>query len=458
MSPSPANVRGMSAALADRVAGPVFTPADAGYAEEILAQNRAVVHTPDVVVGATSADDVVEAVRFAREHGYRVSVQSTGHGAHAPVADGLLITTSRLDAVRVDPEGRLAVVGAGVRWGAVLAAAAEHDLAAIPGASGSVGVVGYLLGGGLGPLARSHGFSSDYVESFRVVTGHGELVQASADENAELYWALRGGKIGLGVVTDLTLRLVRLDGLYAGSLFFDEPHLESALRAWVEWTADADPRVTTSVAIIRFPDLEVVPDVFRGRRMLSLRFAFPGDASTGRRLAAPLRAAAPVHLDALDELPPGEMARIHNDPDQPGPSWGRGMMLDGIDQDFASCIVHLLGPGTDLPFVAAEIRHLGGATARDVDGGSAVGGREPGLTFMLIGAPVPDLFDAVLPAAAQHVVDELAPWVAPTTTINFASYPSEHSAWKSAWTEDTFARLAAVRSRHDPEGVFPYGV
>ncbi|PJJ70575.1 FAD/FMN-containing dehydrogenase [Diaminobutyricimonas aerilata] len=448
----------MSAALADRVAGPVFTPADAGYAEEILAHNRAVVHTPDVVVGASSADDVVEAVRFAREHGYPVSVQSTGHGAHAPVSEGLFITTSRLTGVRVDPERRVAVIGAGARWGAVLAAAAEHGLAAIPGASGSVGVVGYLLGGGLGPLARSHGFSSDYVESFRVVTGHGELVQASADENEELYWALRGGKIGLGVVTELTLRLVQLDGLYAGSLFFDEPHIEAALRAWVEWTPDADPRVTTSVAIIRFPDLEFVPEVFRGRRMLSVRFAFPGDAAEGERLAAPLRAAAPTHLDALGELPPAEMARIHSDPDQPGPSWGRGMMLDHIDQDFATRLLGLLGAGTDLPFIATEIRHLGGATAHDVDGGSAVGGREPGFTFMLIGAPVPDLFDAVLPAAAQHVVDELDPWVSARTTINFASYPSEHSAWKSAWTEETFARLAAVRSRHDPEGVFPYGV
>ena len=222
----------MATELADRISGPVYVPGDSGYAPEIAAFNTAVVHTPDIVVGAASAADVVEAVRFARELGYAVSVQATGH-TEAPITTGLLISTRRLDGVSIDAGRRMATVGAGTLWEAVVAAAAEHGLAPVAGSSTKVGVVGYLLGGGLGPLARSHGFSSDYLLELEVVTGEGELIEASLDHNPELFWALRGGKTGLGIVTEVRLRLLELSTLYAGSLFFDEKDIEAALRAWV---------------------------------------------------------------------------------------------------------------------------------------------------------------------------------------------------------------------------------
>src|SRR4051812_48177595 len=123
----------MATELADRVQGPVYTAPDAGYAQEIAAFNTAVVHAPEIVVGATSANDVVEGVRFARTHGYRVAVQGAGHGAYAPVSSGLFISTRRLTAVSIDGSAQVATVGAGVRWAAVVAAAAEHGLAPIAG-------------------------------------------------------------------------------------------------------------------------------------------------------------------------------------------------------------------------------------------------------------------------------------------------------------------------------------
>src|SRR5690606_19123007 len=147
-------------------------------------------------------------------------------------------------------------IGAGVRWRAVQAAAAAHGLTGITGSSTSVGAIGFTLGGGLGPLARSHGFSSDYVRGFEVVTGTGELVTANADENPELFWALRGGKVGLGVVTTMQLQLVPLATVYAGALYFAEQHIEAALRGWIDWMPTAPDDVTTSISILNLPDLE----------------------------------------------------------------------------------------------------------------------------------------------------------------------------------------------------------
>jgi hypothetical protein len=435
------------------LACPVYTPADAGYGPEIAAFNTAVVHEPALVVAAGSAEDVAGAVAYARAHGHKVRVQGTGHGAHAPITGGVLISTRHLDRVAVDPAARLATVGAGVRWAPVVAAAAEHGLAPITGSSVTVGVAGYLLGGGVGPLSRSHGFSSDYLAGATVITGTGERREAGADQDAELLWALRGGKLGLGVVTELRVRLVPLPSLYAGALFFEEAHIAAALRAWVGWTAGADPMATTSAAIVRFPPLDVVPPPFRGRRLLSLRFAYPGAHDQGARLAAPLRAVAPVYLDALGPLPAAEVARIHSDPTQPVPSWSTGMLLTHADRGFADALLGHVGAGTDAPFVAAEVRHLGQATARDVPGGSAVGGRSAGFSLGLVSTK-PELFASVVPAAADRIIQAVGPWLSPETNVNFVSAPRSPEHLASCWPAATRARLADLRRRHDPDGLF----
>src|SRR4051794_6549613 len=205
----------MSHPLAALVTGPVLTPHDEAFADEVAPHNRAVVNRPDVVVGATSTDDVVAVVRWAADQGVQVTVLATGHGAVTPVTSGVLLTTRRLGGVEVDPVGRVATIGAGALWTDVVPVADAHGLTPVAGSSIHVGVVGYLLDGGIGPFARSHGYSSDLLESLTVVTGTGEVVQASADEHPDLFWALRGGKVGLGVVTQVRLRLVAIPQLYA---------------------------------------------------------------------------------------------------------------------------------------------------------------------------------------------------------------------------------------------------
>ncbi|WP_141881816.1 FAD-binding oxidoreductase [Homoserinimonas aerilata] len=457
----PANPPALSpdlvAALASRVSGPVLTPSDEGFAQEVAGFNLAIPLIPDVAVGANSQADVVEAVRFAAANSLPLRIHATGHGTHHPISDGVLLVTRRLNAVSVDPETRIASIGAGANWADVTAAAAPHGLTGIPGSSVTVGAVGYILGGGLGPLARSHGVSSDWVRGFTVVTASGDVVEANAAEHPDLFWALRGGKGGLGVVTEMRLELVPLESVYAGSLFFAEEHIEAALRGWIEWSSSADDSVTTSVAVVNFPAFEAVPEPLRGRRVLTLRFAHPGDEAEGRRLAAPLRALAPALIDAIGVLPTSQLRLIHNDPDEPGNGWSAGALLNDLDQAFADALLAAVGPGTNSPVIAVEIRHMGAAAAHDVAGGSAVGGRDSGFTLSVIGVPDPSLFDSVLPAFHAGLLASLDEWVSPETTINFAGDPHDRESFESAWPPLIFERLDAVRRLYDPSGLFTYG-
>jgi hypothetical protein len=443
--------------LRARVSGPVLRPADPGFAEETSGFNLANSYAPAVAVGVTNEADVVEAVRFAAEHDLPVRVLATGHGPADPVTDGVLVVTRRLSTVSIDADARVATIGAGVKWEAVQAAAAPLGLTAITGSSPDVGAIGLTLGGGLGPLLRSHGYTSDYAESFRVVTGEGEAVTASAEEHPELFWALRGGKGGLGVVTELRIRLVPLPVIFGGSIIFDEPHIEAVLRGWIEWTATAPDEVTTSVAVMYFPPIGDVPELLRGRHCIVLRFAFPGSTAEGERLVAPLRALASALLDTVDELPTSMMGLIHNDPTTPLPAWDRAGLLDSVDQDLATALLEHVGSGIRSPLMITELRHLGGAGAVDVPEGSAAGGREGAFSYYLIGVPDPSLFETVLPDAAGRLLEGLAPWVSTRSNVNFAGRFTSEEHYRSAWPAEIFARLETVKQRYDPHGLFTFG-
>ena len=439
------------------VSGPVLVRGDDDYVSEVAAQNTAVVHTPEVVVGAASEADVVAAVRAAKASGLPVRALATGHGSHKPVTDGLLVTTSRLDDLTIDPQSRIAHIGAGCRWAKVVEAAAEHGLAPITGSSGHVGAVGYLLGGGLGPLARTFGFSSDQARAFRVVVAAGEVVTADATENPDLFWALRGGKGGLGIVTSMQVALVELSMLYGGSLFFAAEHVPAVFRAWVDWTKTVPETVTSSVAIMRLPPLPFIPEPLRGKTVLSLRYAFVGAAAEGARLLQPMRDVAAAVIDGVESLPADKIGLIHNDPTEPGPVFDRGRMLTDIDQDFATALLDAVGPDQDVPIMVAELRHVGGATHRDVPEGSAVGGRCADYGLMLLGVPDPSLFEHVLPHVTHGILESLAPWSAAENNIHYLGGADDAAAYEVCWPPHILARLAEVRATYDPDGLFPFG-
>jgi hypothetical protein len=189
-----------------------------------------------------------------------------------------------------------------------------------------------------------------------------------------------------------------------------------------------------------------------------VRFAYAGDAATGERLAAPLRAAAPVYIDELSEIPASAIGIVHNDPADPTVGWVSGQLLSRLDDDFVTALLGFAGFGKQFPFVAVEIRAFGAAQAKDVAGGSAVGGRGAKGALNVVGVPDPELFATVIPGAAAALFGALAPWISPENNVNFASGFTTVAEYHAAWSPAIFDRLAEIKEKYDPNGVFVYGV
>ncbi|MBJ3811378.1 FAD-binding oxidoreductase [Streptomyces flavofungini] len=342
-----------------------FRPGQDGYEDELAGFQTGYAQRPDVVFAVAGTDEVVAAVAYAAERGLPVGVEATGHGRPDASRGGVLISTRRLDEVVVDPVARTARVGAGVRWGQVVAAAAQHGLAPLNGSAPSVGAVSYTLGGGLGILAREFGYAADHVRALDVVTADGAVRHVTAESDPELFWGLLGGGANLGVVTSLEFGLVPVARLYGGALAFDGREVDPAaiLRAYTAWAETVPDEVSSSLAALVYPDLPMLPEALRGRYLVTVHVAYTGTAADGERLVAPLRAIGPAHDDSLRELPYTENHTIHSDPDFPHAYYGENRMLDALDTAGLERVLSLTGPAADRMHVV-HLKHLGGALAR----------------------------------------------------------------------------------------------
>lgn len=434
---------------------PPLLAGEAQLPAEVAAFNAAVEHRPDVVVRAQCADDVVAAVRFAAEQGLPVGVQGTGHGAHEAIDGGVLITTNRLQEVSVDPATCTARVGAGVKWVRVIEAAAPYGLAPMSGSSSDVGVVGYTLGGGLGPMGRAHGFSADHVRAVELVTGDGVWRRLTAESEPELFWGVRGGKGNLGIVTAIEVELLPVSQLYAGHLVFAGDHAATVLRAWQSWTWSLPEQMSTSVALMRLPDVPDVPPPLRGTLSVHLRVAWLGDPSEGERLVGPLRAAAPALADTVRVMPFTETDSIHMDPTDPVPAWVEGAALTGLPDPVLDILLGVVGPRATSPLVMVELRLLGGALNRPAAVPNAVAGRGAAYSVFLLGPDVPVLGDAVR-RAGKDLLSALLPWQSSGRLLNFVG-DADPATVAQVWDPVTSARLAELVATYDPHGLFVRG-
>lgn len=428
--------------------GPLFRPGDPGYAEEIAGFQTAYTHRPALVVGAAHAEDVRAAVEYAARHRLPIAVQATGHGLSVLVRDGVLITTTRLDAITVDPAARTARIGAGVRAGALVAAAAEHGLAPLTGSSPSVGVVGYLLGGGIGLLAREFGYAADHVRSIELVTADGR--RRTLTPGDALFGAVLGSGGNFGVVTGMELDLVAVSEVYGGQLVFGTDLVDAALEAWRTWTADLPDTLTSSIAVLTYPDLPALPESLRGRHIASIRLAFHGDPAEGERLVAPLRAVGARLRDDLRVLPYADSHTIHNDPDFPHAYAATNALLTELTADGLAALRNTTAPGRAVDAVV-DIRHLGGAM-RTGSPDLAVDHRDAAYVVRAItGAD-----DDRAPGGLGLVREVLAPWTI-GHSLNFlygAGAAADEAQTRAGYAPGTYARLAALKAEYDPRNLF----
>lgn len=443
--------------LRGRVHGPVYAAGDDGLAAEVATWNVAVQHTPAIAVGATCAADVAAAVSWAVAHGLGVAVQATGHGPVRNAAGAMMITTRRMQGVSIDPERRTARVEAGVKWKRVMEAAAEFGLAGLCGSSSDVGVVGYTLGGGLGSLGRKYGFAADAVRSVELVTADGRQHTLSADSEPELFWAVRGGKGNLGIVTALEIELAPVGELYAGGIFFAGEDAEAVLHAWRRWAPTMPEEVGTSIALLRLPDEEFLPPPLRGQTAVHLRYAYCGtDLAEGERLVAPMQDAGRVLLGGIGPMSTAAMDAIHMDPVDPMPAYEKGMLLADLPPEAVDGLLAAAGPQLDIPLVMLEIRLMGGALARQAKVPNAVAGRSGAYAVFAIAPGVPELAQ-VAPAVVGGALGALEPWRSPETVINFLGAVSGPDEVAAAYPPGVYARLAELKAAVDPHRVFSFG-
>lgn len=432
-----------------------FAPGDPRYGAALEGFNRAVTRAPLAVVAARSVADVAGAVDVANRLDLPVGVLGTGHAAHAPTVDGIVIATRGLASVSVSDDGATARVGAGATWTDVLAAVAPLGRAALCGSAPHVGVIGYLLGGGMGPVARTFGFAADHVRSLAVVTADAETVRADAHAHPDLFWALRGGKDGIGVVVEAEIDLFPLATVYGGALFFSAEDTPGVVRAFAEWARDLPEQMTTSVALLRLPPLPQLPEPIRGKFVCAVRIGYVGTAADAEALMAPMRAVAHPVMDAVGELPYAEIGRIHADPVDPLAVAEGGILLGALDDAAVDAFLGACGPQVDVPLIAAELRRMGGALARTPDPANAVGGREADWSLHIVGAPVPELLDTVIPGIIRGVFAALHPWATGTTQANFVGASNPPADDLASWSPDVLARLRDVHRTYDPRGRFP---
>ena len=435
--------------LRTAVAGDVFTPGEVGYDQARQAWNLTTDQRPAVVVMAESADDVVQAVRFARSRGMRIAPQGTGHGSEPlePLEGAMLLRTVRMRGVRIDPAAGIARAEAGALWQDVTVPAGEHGLAALAGTSPDVGVTGYTLGGGIGWLARRYGLAANSVTAAEIVTPDSRLRRADAGHEPDLFWAVGGGGGSVGVVTALEMTLYPVREVYAGALFFPIQRTAEVLHAWRAWTGTVPDEVTSLGRILRLPPLLEVPEPLRGRAFALVEAAYLGDAGAGAALIQPLRQLGP-DLDTFATSPASALQHLHMDPDQPIPDQGDGAFLTDFPAAAIDALVAMAGPDAETSLASIEIRHLGGALARPAPGGGAQATID---AQYLLGAggftPTPELAAAVR-GHAQAVKDALAAWHAGYDYYNFEEIPVPASA---VLPPACYHRLQKIKASYDPD-------
>ncbi|MFI7277642.1 FAD-binding oxidoreductase [Streptomyces sp. NPDC049879] len=420
--------------LRTAVRGRVWLPGDPGFDAARRPWNLAVEQPVAAVVEAADADDVAALVRYAGPAGLGVATQPNGHGASGRTEGTVLLRTTRLDGLDIDPAARRARIGAGVRSGQVQAAAAPHGLTGLPGSSPVVSVAGVALGGGLSWFGRAYGWVADSVTAFDVVDADGRARHVTADGDPDLFWALRGGGGDFAVVTGLELALRPAPRLFGGRTLWAAGHAAEVMDAYRRITAEAPDGLTVWLDLLHFPGAEP---------MVAVDATYLGDEAEARALLAPLtRLPAPLS-DSMREMEVSELGGITAEPTDPGPGLSRAELLTVLDDTAAKTL--LADPMA--PLLSVQIRHLGGAFTQPSD--SPHGPLTEPYALYMFGVPTD-------PAAARAVADrqrafaEALP-VSGRKPLSFLN-PSETVA--DAFTAETLTRLRAVKRRYDPRGMF----
>ncbi len=445
-------------------AGDIVRPGDAGYDDLREVWNAMVDRRPAVIARCTSADDVAAAIRHGRDAGLEIAVKCGGHsvlGLSVPDG-GLMIDLTPMGEVRVDPVRRRATVQGGSLLRTLDRATEPHGLATTAGNVSHTGVGGLTLGGGMGWLARQFGLACDNVESYTVVTADGETLRATATENADLYWGLRGGGGNFGVVTEFEFRLHPTAGqALVADLFFDpfDPAARTALRAWRDMLPDAPREATLTSDTMTAGQPPFLPATLHGRPVVTAGFAWVGEMADGRRYLDAFRRAIPAPVaEQVDEMRYVELQSSGDERHHHGlRRYSAGHYLTELsDAAIDAFLARGIPAGGDEPDWAlmpgGGFQAYGGAIAEVDEDESAFSHRRTLVEFFGGATWEDPAEDAERMAAARAWATTLAPF-ASGMYVNVIADPGDEGVGR-AYNAAGLARLADLKRKYDPDNLF----
>ncbi len=428
----------------------VIVPEDPGYDKARTVFYGGIERRPAAIIRVADADDVSRLVSLARETGVELAIRSGGHSVvgHGVSEGGIVLDLSNMRGLQIDAEGRTAWAQTGLTAGEYTTAAGAHGLATGFGDTGSVGIGGLTLGGGVGYLVRKHGLTIDDLLAAEIVTADGQLLHVDANNHPDLFWAIRGGGGNFGVATRFQFRLHEVDTVLGGMLIL--PATPDVIASFIAEAEAAPDELSTIANVMKAPPMPFLPPEVHGKLIVMAMLVYAGEVGAGERVIAPFRALAKPFADMIrpmryPEIYPPEQEGYHP------VAASRTMFVDSIDRSVAETILNYLQASTG-SMAVAQLRVLGGAMRRVPADATAFAHRQSrimvnvaALYEKLDEKPKHEVWATDFAAALQQG-DEGA-------YVNFLGDEGE-SRIRAAYPGGTWERLAAIKARYDPTNLF----
>jgi FAD/FMN-containing dehydrogenase len=430
--------------------GRVITPDDADYDAFRRVTSGAIDRRPAVIVQVADTDDVRSVIGVARDTGLELAIRSGGHSAagHSVSEGGIVLDLTGMKGLDIDADGRTAWAETGLTAAEYTAAVGEHGLVTGFGDTGSVGIGGITLGGGVGYLVRAFGLTIDDLLAADVVTADGILHHVDAGTEPDLFWAIRGGGGNFGVATRFKFRLHPLPSIVGGMLIL--PATPQTVEDFMRIACSAPDELSTIANVMPCPPMPFVPEERHGELVIMAIVAYAGDTEAGERAIAPLRALAEPVADMVNTMPYSGIY-FPEDPDYRPKAAAKTLFMSQVDRRDAELIVQRLAE-SDAAMRAVQLRALGGAMARVPADATAFAHRSSRIMVNVAafyqGPEDRPIREAWVDLVASELVQD-----DPGAYVNFVGDEGEERI-RAAYPGSTWDRLAAIKARYDPTNLF----
>jgi FAD/FMN-containing dehydrogenase len=442
--------------LATNFRGELLGSSDEGYEEARKIWNGAIDRRPALIARSTCAEDVIAAVKFARQNRLLVSVRGGGHSVagHSVSEGGLMIDLSLMKGIEIDPEGRTARAQPGLSLGEFDRATQQHGLAVPAGQVSTTGIAGLTLGGGTGWLMRKYGLTIDNLLSVELVTADGTLLNASEIENPELFWGMRGAGANFGIVTSFEYRLQPVGPMVLGGfLIYPVERIKEALRFSRDFMAQAPDELTTFNVLFTAPPQSPFPAHLQGWPVLAVAPVYAGPIEEGERVIRPLREFGPPELDLVG---PMSYTALQSMLDETAPAglhhYNKAHYLQKPTDEAIQTLIERFVTAPS-PMAQVLLTRMGGAVARVAEEATAFGHRDAPYLLWIINMWADSAEADPNVAWTRGTWEAMLPWGTGGTYVN-ALGDEGHERVRSAYGAANYERLVALKNKYDPTNFF----